>query len=167
MIVCKNASLRYIMSRHDEGDCCMSSVVGLHHRVHLRKAADHALLTSLRKRSSRHYRGAGSEGRLGQQTYSFIFSHFMWRRRLQTARSCICAPIIPFSLVNSLILSILLILCLPRFLVPSTSIPSTLLPIYSSLITCPDHFNLLSILHFSRIYLPPSSSLGFSHSVFC
>ena len=54
---------------------------------------------------------------------------------------------------------------LSLLLFPSTSIPITLLPTYSSslLNTCPNHFNLLSCTFFF-IFLPPSVSLKLFHS---
>ena len=83
--------------------------------------------------------------------FSLIFSHFYvgsmcLMRRLHLARSCASFLDNPLFDKSFLMLSNHLRFGLPLLLFPGTSIPTTLLPTYSSslLNTCPYHFNLLS-----------------------
>ena len=83
--------------------------------------------------------------------FFFIFSHFYVGSmclvtRLHLGRSCASSPDNPLSDKSFLVLSSHLRFGLPLLLFPGTSIPVTLLPMYSSslLETCPYHFNLLS-----------------------
>ena len=81
--------------------------------------------------------------------------------RLHVARSYTAYPASLFSLITSLLLSNHLLLCLPIFLLPYSSIPISLLPTLSSslLTACPYHFN--NLLRFPLLSCPPDSFISY------